>query len=137
LGLYASSTYLREHGAPESTKDLSDHSLIYYVEGLLRVEDLDVLGRFASAPHAAFGSTSVHAQLQATLHGAGIGLLPAFVAEREPALGRVLFDEVAVVPQFSFHLAPGQLRRPAATKVMQAIRFAVHTRRDELLPTAS
>ncbi|MFF9040448.1 LysR substrate-binding domain-containing protein [Streptomyces sp. NPDC014892] len=135
-GCYASSAYLRARGAPGSTRDLPDHSLIYYVEGLLRVEDLDVLGQFTSATHAAFGSTSVHAQLQATLHGAGIGLLPAFVAEREPSLERVLFDEVAVVPQFSFHLVPGQLRRPAATKVMQAIRSSVHARRDELLPAA-
>jgi DNA-binding transcriptional LysR family regulator len=129
LGLYASNTYLRERGVPQSTRDLSDHSLIYYIEGLLR-------GRFTSLTHAPFGSTSVHAQLQAALHGGGIGLLPAFVAEREPSLERGLFDDVAVIPQFSCHLVPSQLRRPAATKVMSAIRAAVRARRDELLPTA-
>jgi DNA-binding transcriptional LysR family regulator len=108
--------------------------LIYYIEGLLRVEDLDVLGRFTTASHAAFGSTSVHAQLRATLCGAGIGLLPAFVAEREPSLRRVLFHEVAVVPQFHACLTSGRLRRPAATQVMQAIRTSVRRRQDELLP---
>jgi DNA-binding transcriptional LysR family regulator len=72
----------------------------------------------------------VHAQLKATVHGAGIGLLPAFVAERDRSLVRVLFDEVAVVPTYhACSAAPygGGL-------LMAAIRAEVRSRQSELLP---
>ncbi len=81
-----------------------------------------------------FGSTSVQAQTAATLAGAGIGLLPAFVAEREPTLQRVLPSDVAITLEFSACLAPRRLRRPAAATVLQAIREMVADRQSELMP---
>ncbi|MBC2638168.1 MULTISPECIES: LysR family transcriptional regulator [unclassified Rhodococcus (in: high G+C Gram-positive bacteria)] len=134
LGLYASDEYARDHGLPHSTDELRLHSLIYYIEGLLRVEDLVVLGQLTTQRHATFASTSVQAQAIATLAGAGIGLLPAYVADREPTLQRVLFPEVRIVPEYTAWLASGRLRRPAAPAVMQAIREAVAERQSELLP---
>ena len=68
--------------------------MIYYIEGLLRAEDLDVLGKLTAARTVAFASTSVHAQTVATPSSAGIGLLPAFVADREKTLRRVLYPLV-------------------------------------------
>jgi DNA-binding transcriptional LysR family regulator len=136
LGLYASEGYLEERGTPSRPSDIAEHSLIYYVEGLLRVADLDVLGQFGTVGHPAFGSTSPHAQLHATLCGAGIGLLPAFMAERISGLRRVLFDEVAVIAQFSAFIAPARLRRPAANQVMEAIVGEVRQRLDVLMPAS-
>ena len=40
--------------------------MIYYIEGLLRAEDLDVLAKLTAARTVAFASTSVHAQTVAT-----------------------------------------------------------------------
>lgn len=134
LGLYASATYGAERGLPASVEELKSHSLIYYVEGLLRVDDLDVLAKLTSARHVAFASTSVQAQCVATVEGAGIGLLPAFVGDNEPTLERVLFPDVRLVPQFSACLAPSRLRRPAAVAVLQAIREGVAERQAELMP---
>lgn len=134
LGLYASDEYLGAHGAPTSVADLEGHSLIYYVEGLLRVEDLHLLGRFADAGRAAFAATSVEAQTVAAVQGAGIGLLPAFVAERRSELRRVLFDEVAVVPTIHVWVAARRVRRPAATRVMAVIEEGVRARQEWLLP---
>ncbi|MEV0642374.1 LysR family transcriptional regulator [Streptomyces sp. NPDC050619] len=136
LGLYASERYLEERGTPASAADVADHSLIYYVEGLLRVADLDVLGQTGFAHPPSFASTSPHAQLHATRHGAGIGLLPSFIAEPDASLRRVLFDEVSVIAQFSAFLAPGRLRRPAATQVAAAIVEEVKSRQHLLLPTS-
>lgn len=71
LGLYASREYLWVPGTHRSNSELVEHPLIYYIEGLLRVDDLDLLDRFGTDSHAAFGSTSVHVQLkEATVHGA-------------------------------------------------------------------
>lgn len=134
LGLYASRDYLRERGAPASVGDLARHSLVFYIEGLLRVEELDLLGRVTGGHQVAFGSTSVHVQAAATREGAGIGLLPAFVGEREPSLVRVLPSEVAITLRFSVALAPRRLRRPVAATVLQAIREMVAERREDLLP---
>lgn len=135
LGLYASTDYLNHRGRPTNTAELKAHSLIYYVEGLLRVEDLDVLDQLTTSGHAAFASTSVHAQLFATVGGAGIGLLPAFVADREPDLRRVLYPQVRLVPEFTSWLASSRLRRIGAAAVMRAIRQGVADRHGQLLPT--
>jgi DNA-binding transcriptional LysR family regulator len=135
LGLYASREYLQERGLPTCLDDLAHHSLVFYIEGLLRVEDLDLLSRFTGSHKVAFGSTSVHVQAAATRDGAGIGLLPAFVGEREPTLVRVLPSEVAITLEFTACLAPRRLRRPVAATVMQAIREMVADRQGDLMPT--
>jgi DNA-binding transcriptional LysR family regulator len=101
LGLYATPDYEIDYGTPESIEGLAEHSLIFYVESLLRVEDLDLLTRITGDHQVAFGSTSVQVQMAATLAGAGIGLLPAFVDDREPMLHRVLPAEVAPVLEFT------------------------------------
>lgn len=134
LGLYASAAYEAERGLPRTSSELAGHSLIYYIEGMLRVEELDVLSGLIGARAVTFGSTSVQAQTAATVAGAGIGLLPAFVAEQEPALRRVLPGEFSVTLAFSACLAARRLRRPATVTVMQAIRDMVADRQQELLP---
>lgn len=134
LGLYASDEYVSERGLPRTLEELAGHSLVYYIEGLLRVEDLDVLTRLTGRHQVTFGSTNVQVQTMATLSGAGIGLLPAFVAEREPTLRRVLASDVAINLEFTACLGPRRLRRPAAATVMQAIREMVVERQAELVP---
>lgn len=134
LALYASAAYLDHFGVPTAPEDLRGHSLVYYVEPLLRVEDLDILDKFIGPHRVAVGSTSIHAQLAATREGAGIGLLPAYLAEAEPELRRVLWDEVGFTPTYTAVLAPRQLRRSASMTVMQAIREMVAEKQDLLLP---
>lgn len=134
LGLYASTSYIAHYGMPTTPEDLRGHSLVYYVEPLLRVEDLDILGQFIGPHRVAVGSTSIHAQVAATQAGAGIGLLPAYLAESMPELRRVLWADVGFTPTYTAVLAPRQLRRSASTTVMQAIREMVAEKQDLLLP---
>lgn len=134
LALYASDAYLEHYGMPATTEELRGHSLVYYVEPLLRVEELNILGQFIGSHRVAVGSTSIHAQVAATRDGAGIGLLPAYLAEPVPELRRVLWDHVASTPTYTAVLAPRQLRRPASTTVMQAIREMVAEKQHLLLP---
>lgn len=135
LGLYATDEYLAATGCPESREDLAHHSLVYYVDSLLRVDDLDLLDRFLSGGTADIGSTSIHAQLAATAAGGGIGLLPHFLALRQPTLRRVLAGQVDVELQFRVALAPRTLRRSAAAAVLQMLQREVAERRHELRPT--
>lgn len=134
LALYTSTDYIDHHGMPSTTADLRSHSFVYYVEPLLRVEDLDILSQFIGPRRVAIGSTSIYAQVAATREGAGIGLLPAYLAESVPELRRVLWDDVGFTPTYTAVLAPRQLRRSASTTVMQAIREMVAEKQDLLLP---
>lgn len=133
LGLYASSDYLADHGTPTSVDDLGAHRLVYYIESLLRVSELDIFDRLFPGHPVQVSSTSVHAQLSATLAGAGIGLLPAFLADPQVGLRRVLRAEVDVEQKYIAGLAPRSLRRPATTVVMQELRAEVRARQHELL----
>ncbi|WP_212753804.1 LysR family transcriptional regulator [Nakamurella aerolata] len=133
LGLYASSDYLGDHGSPATMAELTGHQLVYYVESLLRVPELDVFDRLFPGFEVRVGSTSVHAQLAATVAGAGIGLLPTYLADPQVSLRRVLRAEVDVSQRYIAGLAPRALRRPATTVMMQELRAEVRARQHELL----
>ena len=130
LGLYASEEYLAAHPAPRSLADLRDHTVVFYVDSMLQVGDLDLQHYVPTTSR--FSITSVFAQLAATVEGAGIGLLPRFMALREPALREI--DLSTAGPSLSFSLAarPESLRRPIVDLVRRALRGEVEQRRAEL-----
>ena len=133
LGMYASEEYVRRRGRPSRTSDLAGHTLIYYIDSLLRVADLDLIGALFPGGSVQIGSTSVHTQIQVALAGGGIGILPNFLAGRTAGLTRLLADAVDIPLTFTAVLAPRSLRRPAATEVLRELQLEVESRQDELL----
>jgi DNA-binding transcriptional LysR family regulator len=115
LGLYASETYLAAHGTPATIDELQDHTVVFYVDSLLQVGDLD-LGHYLPGVTARFTSTNIFAQLEATTAGAGIGFLPRFLALRSPTLREL--THIGVRAQLSFTLAARRdgVSRPVGTK---------------------
>ena len=134
LGVYASEEYIRLHGRPEQTSDLAGHCLIYYIDSLLRVTDIDLIDRLFPGGSVQIGSTSVHTQIQVALAGVGIGILPNFLAGRTIGLTRLLADSVDILLAFTAVLAPRSLRRPAATAVLREFQLEVERRRNKLKP---
>ena len=134
LGLYASADYLAAWGEPTTLADLSRHSLIYYIDGLLRVSDLDLIDRLFPVGAVQIGSTSVHAQAAATRAGGGLGVLPNFLAHGDSRLIRLLPTQVRIELHLTAGLAPRVLRRPAAVEVMRRISAEVVARSRELWP---
>ena len=90
LRLYASKRYLAAHPAIAIREDLRGHTFISYVDDLLFSKELQFLDELYKPDAFALRSTSVLAQYQATAAGAGIAVLPAFIAERDRSLARVL-----------------------------------------------
>lgn len=90
LRLYASAEYLARHGTPATVGDLVTHPLVYYVESSLQVDELDRALQGLPASPPSLRSTSVFAHVEATAAGAGIGVLPDFLGDRDPRLVRVL-----------------------------------------------
>lgn len=91
LRLYASTGYLEARGIPGSSDALANgHLMIGYVPDLLYAPELAYLDEIAPALPVQLRSSSINAQYRAIAGGAGIGVLPCFIGDSDPALLRVL-----------------------------------------------
>ena len=133
LGLYGSRAYLAEHGTPTRIDDLSRYPLVYFIDSMLQVDDLDLAPNFAPAMRESVTSTNVFVHVEATRAAAGIGLLPCFMADRHDDLVRVLPDAVATLLTYWLVTRVETLRRPEVAAVVDAIRTRMADQRDVLL----
>lgn len=92
LGLYATPAYLARMPRIAGTGDLHDHTLIGYIPDLLYSPELNYLDEITPNLSARLRSSSINAQYRLSASGAGIAVLPRFIADRDQALVRVLPD---------------------------------------------
>jgi DNA-binding transcriptional LysR family regulator len=133
LGLYGSREYLADHGAPTSRAELAGHPLVYFVDSMLQVDDLDLARTFAPAMRESVTSTNVFVHVEATRAAAGLGLLPCFMADRHDDLVRVLPDDVGILLTYWLVARTETLRRPEVGALIDAIRTRMEDQRDVLL----
>ena len=134
LRLYASSNYLAGRDAIRTREDLRGHTFISYVDDLLFSKELQYLDELYKPDSFALRSTSVLAQHCATAAGAGIAVLPAFIAEQDPRLQRVLPAEANFMRTFWMSV-PSETRNLARMKaVWDFLRETVEAKRAILLP---
>jgi DNA-binding transcriptional LysR family regulator len=100
LGLYATAAYLDRHPSVTSPDDLHAHGMIGYIDDLIFMPELDYLDEVSKGLRPRLQSSSLVAQLQATLMGGGICVLPHFMAVQEPRLLPVLPGTVSIVRSF-------------------------------------
>lgn len=122
LGMFGSRGYLAAHGAPISVGDLTAHGLVYFIPSMLQIDDLDVGRRIVPEMQDAVTSTHVFVHVAATRAGAGLGLLPTFLAEREDDLIRVLPAEIAATVDYWLVTRTEALRRPAVVATVAELR---------------
>jgi DNA-binding transcriptional LysR family regulator len=100
LGLYGAPAYLRAQPPLLTRADMSRHRFVGYIEDLLYAPELD----YMDAPDAEIAvrlrSSNLIAQLRATLAGAGLCVLPHFIAAQERGLERVLPKQVGLQRAF-------------------------------------
>ena len=96
LGLYAAPAYLGANPAIRTAADLAGHCFVSYIGELLHFPELDFRQHVAPGGATSVESSNLLAQLRATLAGAGLCVLPAFIAGEEKGLVRVLADEVSL-----------------------------------------
>lgn len=133
LGLYASRDYLARRGAPASHAELADHPLVYFIDSMLQVDDLDLARSVAPGMRESVTSTNVFVHVEATRAAAGLGLLPCFMAARHDDLVRVLPDTVALRLTYWLVTRAETMRRPEVAAVVDAIRTLMAAQHDALL----
>ena len=94
LNVYAAKSYLAGAEPIRCRQDLLDHPFIGYIEDMIFVPGLDYLGDIHPGIKARFQSSSISAQLTATLNGLGLCVLPHFITRSLPDLEIVLPEEV-------------------------------------------
>lgn len=115
LHLYASADYVASRGAPTRDTLAREHRLVGYIPDLLYAPELRYLREVDAALAPQLRSSSIAAQARLIAGGAGVGVLPHFIAGRDPALVRVL-PEVTIARAFWLvtHRDTRQLRRVRA-----------------------
>lgn len=134
LYLYGQRDYLARHTPVVRTEDLAQHSFIHYVDDLLFSSELQLLGTLHQPARFAFRSTSITAQYEAVRAGAGLAVLPAFLAQQDPSLCRVLPEQARFTRSFwmSMPAEARQITRIATT--WDFLRQAVQGMQAALLP---
>jgi DNA-binding transcriptional LysR family regulator len=100
LGLYASPDYLERAKPIATADDLHDHDVIGYIDDLIFTPELDYLDEVSKGLRPRLQSSNLVAQMQAALAGAGVCVLPYFVAIQDPRLVPVLPDTMSIVRSF-------------------------------------
>jgi DNA-binding transcriptional LysR family regulator len=112
FAFYAAREYLRRRGRPDP--QLREHDVLGYDRALAATsEALGWADEFPAA-RVVFRSNGALSVLAATSAGLGVGLLPCFLAEREPGLVRALPQVRSREIWLAVH---GDLRRSARTRV--------------------
>ena len=96
LELYASKTYLENHAPITKPADLLHHPIIGYIEDLTSIPELNYLGQIHPQLKPSFSSSTAIVQMEAVRAGAGVGVVPSFLARRDPSLVCVLEGEVRI-----------------------------------------
>ena len=137
LHLYASKDYLARRGAIRTREDLRGHTFISYVDDLLFSKELQYLDELYKPDSFALRSTSILAQHQAALAGAGIAVLPAFIAGRDKSLRPLLPAEASFTRTFWMSV-PAETRHLARMKaVWDFLRETAAAQQEVLMPPGS
>ena len=91
LGLYGI------HGTQlDSVDALARYTLVGYVPDLIYAPELHYLEEAAPGLSASLASTSVNAQAAMVRSGAGVGILPCFIGDSDPAMARLLTNVIDI-----------------------------------------
>ena len=136
LQLYASRAYLEAHPVVENLQDLEGHGFVGYVDDLLFSKELHILGELHRPAQFTLRSTSVLAQYEAVRAGAGLAVLPAFVAEGDAALMPVLPQQARFKRTFWISMPEENRHVARMQETWNFLRQTVEAQQGLLLPQA-
>jgi DNA-binding transcriptional LysR family regulator len=112
LFVYGSLAYLDAAPAIFTPEDIRAHPLITYVEETVYAPEVDWLSAIGPEVRARICSTSLVARAHATLGGAGLCILPAFIGSSYPTLVAVLPEKVSLTRSLHMHIHEDHRKAP-------------------------
>lgn len=85
---------------PQTLQELDNFTLVSYVPDLVYAPQLKFIEETALSQLSALRSTSINAQYQMLMNGAGVGILPKFIAETTPGLVRLAQNDIHITRTF-------------------------------------
>lgn len=132
LRLYGQREYLARRPLIRTRDDLRHHAFVSYVDDLLFTKELQFLDALRPPERFALRSTSITAQYEAVRAGAGLAVLPAFMADGDPVLARVLSEEARFTRTFWMSM-PGESKHQARMQAVWAFLKEVGQKNGEVL----
>jgi DNA-binding transcriptional LysR family regulator len=117
LRMYATQSYLAGRPPIRTPADFAHHNFIGYVDDLIYTPELDYLRLASKDIRATLKSSTLIAQLEMTLAGAGICILPDFLARQHSVLKSVLAKEIELQRTF-WLLVHADIRTLARVRIM-------------------
>lgn len=97
---YASKTYLESSSPITCLDDVRHHKVVGFVPELLPSEELDYWKGLVPGLVSKIHTTGINMQAHAIGGGAGLGLLPTYVASGDPRLVPILYDCIRIDQPF-------------------------------------
>lgn len=116
--LFASPTYLEARGTPRAPGDLASHTWVTH-RGLPSIQLESRTGSTLLRPQGPIQCDDIFFVREAVRVGAGIGVIPTFLVEKDLARGRL----AAVLPQYHSVAAYVYLIRPSTREVPRRVRL--------------
>jgi len=119
--LYATEKYLKRRPAPIDPQDLSGHDVVALVAGSTAAPAAKWMMKHGANATVVSRSNASAALVDATVAGAGLALLPCFLAEAEPELKRLTPDVLVSHPVWMAYRREVRIAQP----VRHVIRFVL------------
>lgn len=130
LRLYASESYLKRFEPIQKRADLAQHRFTGYIEELLFSPELNYLETVCEKHQVCMRSGNLIAQMQATVAGIGLAILPCFMASWRRDLVPVLPNEFSLTRSFWVIIHEDSKDHPSVRAVTNYIYEIVDANRD-------
>jgi DNA-binding transcriptional LysR family regulator len=132
LRLYAGHGYLAVAPPLENVGDLRHQALVGYIPDLLYSPELRYMDEVLPGLEPRIRSSSINAQYRLIASGAGVGVLPCFIGDRDPLVARVLPD-IRILRSFWLVTHQDTRHLPRNSRFVEWLSTLVQQRRDWLL----
>jgi len=130
LGLFASRGYLREYGAIRRVEDLKERDVIWYVDEFVDMEEQRYMQHIIANSRQSFCSTNILAQHAAMTSGMGVGIIPVYHASQDPALVRILPNDVEEMRTYWLSVHPEAQNLPNVRAVIDFLGEVVREKKN-------
>jgi len=133
LYIYGSRNYLESTAPITEMADLKNHRFLGYIPDLMYAPQLDYLSELPFEIDADFGATSIVTQARSVIAGAGLCILPSYIAAVEPDLQPILPDVFSIERQFWLVIHPDALNLARVRSVIDFLTETVRIERNILM----